>query len=585
MKKLLILTFMIETVSGLNFKPVSYFDNGVPYSMGRVRAFDSNHDGFNELVFYGKHRLGEPFRTVFYKYSPWNRYVCADSFMGSIGILPWAIGYLDNDSLTDLVTTACSLLVFESPDFYSYPKSKVWSVPGRSDSGGYGLGQITDLDQDGKREILAERATHQGLLVEIFENVSDNRYERVWFDTSKYCSVLSSDADFDRDGRKEFFAGGVLGLPSGPSLEIYECIGDNQCQKVFEDSLTSANNYDLAIANDLDGDGKPEFIIGGNDRGAGGSWTGHLWIYEAVGDNNYEIILHDSLTNLPGDNAYFPFSYCGDVDNDGREELVWAVKNNWMIYKATGNNTFERIFTAYPEGNGRGTTHIYIWDMNKNGYLDIIESGDGRNPNFYYETWVWEIEGVKIHQPNDGEVLKPGSQFPITWEKFTPPGADSFSLFVCFDNGRNFRTIATGIPANDTLYLWNVPDSLSDSCKIMIWAYGPPNPVTGKIPAAWDFSDTVFSIRQTKVKEDTRYRIQDAGLKILQNPARKEIRLQITDGSNKDTEIKIYDVGGKKVKSFTGGSLPSSIPVNPGVYFLRFECKNRIITRKVVVIE
>ncbi|MCJ7423931.1 T9SS type A sorting domain-containing protein, partial [Candidatus Bathyarchaeota archaeon] len=241
-----------------------------------------------------------------------------------------------------------------------------------------------------------------------------------------------------------------------------------------------------------------------------------------------------------------------------------------------------------------------IYDLNKNGYPEIVESGDSADASrIVTRTVLWEIEGVRLHRPNGGEILTPGSQFPICWEKFTPPGADSFSLFVSFDNGRNYSAIASLQHSTDTLFLWSVPDTVADSCKMMIWAYGPPRPGQS-VPrgTAWDFSDSVFAIRQTDVKEEARSKKLETTLRIMQNPTTKAQGVRLLSISHTpQARLQIYDVVGSLVRSFTmtnnqspitllwnvcddhGASLPE------GVYFVRLESAGSVITRKVVVLE
>ncbi len=574
-KLLATVPFLVGLLGAISFKPVGYFDNGMAPSGGQILVFDANRDGFDEIAVAGRVGLNRPQRLVFYKYTPWSRYVAHDSLVRPLntGCYFWAIGYVDDDSLPDLVAPSDSMRVFESIDPRSYPKVLVWA-----DSGHYYCSKIVDLDRDGKKEIL----TWSGDTVWVIENIANNQYERVWADTCP-TGIFSSEADFDQDGKMEF-----VGLLSEYSFGVVECTGDNQYQMVYEGTVTSCGNHDLGVTDDLDGDGRPEFIIGGRNRSLGGSWTGQLWVYEATGDNEYSVILHDSLTDLPGDNAYATQSHYGDIDADGMQELIWAVKNNWTVYKATGNNAFERIFTAWQYGNGHGTTHVYVHDMNKNGYPEIIESGEGRIPG--HETFIWEIEGVRLHQPNGLEVLVPGSQYPITWEKFTPPGADSFSLFVSYDNGVNYQTIATIQQSNDTLFLWSVPDTLADSCKLMIWAYGPPR-AGQQVPrgTAWDFSDSTFAIRQTAVGEEAMGNRQWAGLQIRQNPARKALDIirRGARGNGQEVKLKIYDITGKMVKELW--KVPAerwvTVELNPGVYFVRLETEAATVTKKVVVVE
>ena len=579
----IVLSLAVACLYGQRYTRIAYIPNGVPQLY--MKALDANHDGYVDLVFSGKKLFpGDSIWLVFYSYRPHNRYLLADYLAGWRCF--WDIGFIDNDSLPDAVMTSTDLYVYESPAPDSYPKSIVWQQqpnPGRI----YFASYITDLDQDGRNEISTRSDSCR-----IFECVGDNQYTQVWVHEATLCGGPMCWADFDRDGRIEFVisAGGASAL----SFKVFECTGNDAYQLVFQDTLPYVNYHDAIALDDLDNDGSPEFLVGCKVPSVG-NLKGYFWLYEAIRDNKYDIIFHDSLTGFPGQN-YWMMSYSGDVDSDGKEELLWAVKNNWMIYKASGNNTFERVYMAYPHPNGNRMegTYMYACDINGNGYPEIIESREDYVPNMIMETVIWEIEGVRLHRPNGGEVLVPGSQFPITWEKFTPPGADSFSLFVCFDNGRNFRSITTGIPGNDTLLLWDVPDSLSDSCKIMIWAYGPPRAGEDKPRGtAWDFSDTVFAIRQGGIKEAVSRQKLEVTLRILQNPAlSKNLGIQYSVPKLSRVKLSIYNTLGQEEIKVVDDNIPTGLyaevlthRLKNGIYFITLVIDDKMTSKKVIVIE
>ncbi len=81
-------------------------------------------------------------------------------------------------------------------------------------------------------------------------------------------------------------------------------------------------------------------------------------------------------------------------------------------------------------------------------------------------------------------------------------------------------------------------------------------------------------------KLETRY-----DLRIWSNPAKSDLRLQIT---GKDLRIKIYDITGKLVRDMSRSSFSGvwlRISLNPGVYFVRVESKDKVIKKKAVIIE
>ncbi len=584
--KVLILIILLSSYGlmfGFSFKQKVYISRGMMWDHGVLRGYDTNHNGYNEVIFC----VGRP--DTFYKKThiwecqPMNRFVLA-SIVGDSGFYDGEVGYVDNDSFSDIVgdnadgISDYQIGIYESPDYYSYPKllSWKWDCPVH-----YGFSNIfiTELDNDSKKEIFLSSGV---MIIYILENCSNNRFALVWCDTLRNSSTdAHSFGDFDLDGRGEFITSGISS--HWENVQVFECIGDNQYQRIWCDTIPTPNCKDNIATNDLDQDRKPEFVIMNFYNPGNMSWTGCLRIYETTGNNLYDISYQDSILDIRTWPDWYTSSSSGDVDADGVDELVWAVANNWLIYKARGNNQFERVYTAYPwpQGNYHNATNVLVYDLNKNGYGEIVESGGN-------ETHIFEICGAEFTRPDSGQVFIAGSQEWIRWRKFDPPGADSFTLFISFDNGRNYQTITTIQQSNDSTYLWSVPDTVSDSCRLMIWSYGPPragqNTPRG---IAWDFSRK-FSIKRLAVGEGASREQRVARLKILQNPTRGEIRLKITDNSNKDKKIKIYDISGKMIKNLTKEAKSGfwlTISFDPGIYFIRFESKNIVSTKKVVVIQ
>ncbi len=407
---------------------------------------------------------------------------------------------------------------------------------------------ITDLDRDGLKEIL----TGDAQVVYVFENRGNNQYVKVYSDTSKPNLPTPAFAygDFDGDGQTEFVRGTSGGYPT---VYCYECTGNDQYQLVWMDTLNTANMSDAITGPDLDGDGKLEFIFGALRTGPS-PWAAHLWIYEATGNNQYEVICADSLS-LFDRGVYCVHSDCGDVDRDGRPELVWAIDRDWMVYKSNGNNQFQRVFSAYGD-NGHNSTNIHIHDMNENGYPEIIESGGN-------ETHIWEVEACQVVYPNGGETLYCDTSYAVRWRNVSPFVADSFSLFFSTDSSRTYSLIAHGIPGSDSSYVWTVPDTLSDTCFIMLWAY---QNATG-----WDFSDGPFRIRRPDgVEVSSHFSLLTSHLpyRIAPNPFVSYVQVP---GHEKES-FSLYDVSGRKVGIYKGDRIGAGL--SAGIYFLKPEAQD-----------
>jgi hypothetical protein len=572
---LMIFLFMISLGFPITFRRIAAFPSADFY---RAFGFDTDQDGRQNLVF-----SVYPRPIQFWEHIGYDRYVLEDTTKWSV---LYDVGFLDADSLVDMVGSICGgndpLYIYESPFQNTHPTDIVWQ-----DSLFYNIygGYITDLDKDSIKEVLFS----YGYLDQppwyhtcVYENTGDNLYTKVWEDTI-HESAYFVNGDFDQDGHIEFISSTAEGY-----VYIWECIGDNNYQFIFEDRLPYGNNYDIFSANDMDGNGKPEFLFTTVTLFNGHA---HLWCYESVGDNDYNYFFIDSLTGLPG-NIGYSRSICGDIDADGIDEIVWSSCNQWHIFKAIGLHQYQNMYSS--DWTGHGITELNTYDLNENGYPEVIESYEQNEIPYIHGIILWEIEGVRLHQPNGGEVLQPNQQYPIAWEKFDPPDADSFALFYSYDNGFNYDTIVTGLATNDTSYLWTVPNTISDSCKVMIWAYGPPRPGEQEPRGtAWDFSDTTFRIVPTGISENKCTQATSFNLTVFQNPAlSKNIKIQYTVPQPAHIKIIIYNILGQaerilidEVVNAGSFQLPLDNELPSGVHFINLESKANAVTKKLVIIE
>jgi hypothetical protein len=546
-------------------------------SDGKTICCDSDHNGLNELIFA---TLFSTYVTewMVWEYRPFNRYELVFADTGTFplppGITtgnfrPYDVGDIDQDSFTDLVgpnndQTQDSMYnvvtTQESPNYYFYPESLSWWHR-------FAYNEVIsqpfyfppDLDRDGRREILFEGpwpAANQ-VVNYIFENIGNNQNALVFTDTTGPPPYAYTFGDFDLDERMEFVSSDLMSIGR---VFIFENTGDDQYSLVWIDTVRIANGSDVFSGNDLDGDGKPEFFVGFYSYP---SSTFYLYMWEATGNNIYQRYLIAQKTLTIGSLADWE-SKCGDIDGDGIEELVWSTGNAFFVYKAMGNNQFQQVWEWWQDHGSFQVLIVNIFDTNQNGYNEIVVGGSGK-------TSIFEVEAVKVLRPNGGETFYGNYQEQIRWQKFYPPRCNSLSMFYSLDNGRTYDTIITGIPGADSSYLWTVPDTASDSCKVKIIAHGP----------GWQFdeSDGVFTITPSGIDEIASPSLAMTSIKISPNVIKSQALICFTLPNAQEISLKLYDITGKLVKVFCDGYRESGIykinlkakDYSSGIYFIRLQ--------------
>jgi len=372
-----------------NFIQKWYIPQGTDGPAGKVVIGDTDRDGNYEFFIRTYGGSQKIYCYELHLPDTWE----VDSFSYFWGPLVWDIGDFDLDGLYDLViqtavdTPPKTLIsIAESPDSFAYPAQEVWR-----DTVGPPLVLpicVYDIDQDGLPEIVKNRATPYGYLG-IYESVGDNLYDLIFADDPDTSGLEAPAAtiafgDFNGDGSVEF-------VPAGGNewYWIYECTGDNSYDKIAEGQLPTGNIRDCFAVADADGDGKMEFVVKGFVIP---SAEIHAFIFEATGDNTYEII---KTFTLPGGDYYGGYSDAGDVDGDSIPEIVLEARQNVFIIKAAGNDSFY-IWDSLP-GNGSGSS-IAVYDIDENGLSEIVISGNDETRIYEYDPGGIEEARSKIQE-------------------------------------------------------------------------------------------------------------------------------------------------------------------------------------------
>jgi len=559
----------------MRVKEVAHLDQGVYGELGNVVPVGGIGDTQTLLVFSGD--IPNTWAGIyFYRYAPMNSYRLTKVDTGNLSshggfipgnLLPWVAGDLDGDSSPELIgpnadySTGYSYVTAYVPQAGgSVPDSLVSRVRyGGVDVAGYF--RLTDLDRDGKREVTFWSADN---LIMSFEWNVDSFRQIV----SVPCNNGSDLAvgDFDGDSLIEV---ATTGLSWNNWITVYKCTGNNLLVPWDSTPITRINGRVFSVSN-LDGSRRAVvfatyFIVGG-----------YAYLYEVEPTNgtyDYQPILIDSTTD--GGEVYAQ-SVCGDIDGDGLDEVLWSVGNQIRGYKHTGPHQYELVWNWWNGGNN--SCNLNLYDMNGNGYNEILESGAGL-------THIFEIEAIRVLNPNTNITLHPGDTCRIRWQTYTPPRCDSISLFLRTDTTWNLDTLIHALGPSDTAWTWTVPDIRSDYCHVVAIAYGP----------GWQYdeSDTFFQILPVGVEEAAALPVRETRLLgASPNPLTATTRIQFQLREQGPVSLRICDVSGRTVAALVdGGMRPGTYHRNwevapsvpNGIYFLDFTAGTYQSTQKLVL--
>ncbi len=221
---------------------------------------------------------------------------------------------------------------------------------------------------------------------------SINNFEEIFQFSSIFESDLSGFAidDFDQDGKIE------LAVSSGPgNVFIIENTNENDYSVTNQFPFPVPNAYMQTVTKDIDGNGKPEFWIGGQDFV---ELNTVFQCYEADGNNSYKAVARIDIRN------YASFTneniQALDVDGDGREELVISIGNAILILKFSGsanNHKYDLWYAKIGEATQPGAQFYpaAFADFDKDNKKDLLIPMRKYTPSItYFFSYILKQNGT-----------------------------------------------------------------------------------------------------------------------------------------------------------------------------------------------
>lgn len=374
---------------------------------------DSDEDSLYEAYMYIKDNAGGNWTFTYriYENDGSDNYPLA--FAATEGMIPYAYGDQDGDGLPEVIGQWSSwVYVYESPAAGRLATQMVWQSPAMTNITGYTT--IGDLDEDGLGEIIhTQNGWGSDNRLVIFEKTGNNQFQEI-FNQPVSNDNLGTKAigDFDGDGLME-----VAFSSGGGDVYVYESNGNNSVQQIYRGSMNTWNAYAFSYGNDMDGNGRPEFICGGSDSNQG--WV--TQIYEAAGNDSFvvrqEIVIWDGYFGVPG-------NCVGDFDHDGVDEFVIQGAQSLRVYEWNGSSYAQ--VQNIPENFGSILHGVFSYDGNYNGYDEVFWLGIGDGGYWTNATILLEDEAAA--QP-------PNVNITLQWLGWDPIIPRTFNYSIGLTNG------------------------------------------------------------------------------------------------------------------------------------------------------
>ena len=289
---------------------------------------------------------------------------------------------------------------------------------------------------------------------------------------------VSTAGDINGDGYSDV----IVGAPYNDAGKGYIYFGGGSMNNIADLTLTGAAagdafGFSVSTAEDINGDGYSDIIIGARNNDTGGSDAGRAYLFFGASevDNIPDII----LTGVSVNEAFsFTVSGAGDINGDGYSDVMIGAPGNSAVGASagrvylytnslTGTDLPDEFFTEEGINNEFGVSVSTSGDVNGDGYSDVIVGAGGYNSSIG-RSYIY-FGGPSMD--NIADVIMTGegtnNEFGVSVSTAGDVNGDEYSDVIVGADGYNSYTGRS--------YIYFGGASMDNTADVIMTGEAPPN--------------------------------------------------------------------------------------------------------------
>jgi hypothetical protein len=310
---------------------------------------------------------------------------------------------------------------------------------------------LADFDCNGLLDLVSQ-SFGMGQGIHMYKNQGDGTWSHVWMtDGSTLFSEVHLEAgDANADGIPDIFAS---------TDTKYVFLGNGSFGFTQQQNGLPTGEYTSIDCRDINNDGCDDIVFGVGSSGM------RCYTYD-TNTNSWA----DASTGLPTTGTYY--AQFGDIDGDGNIDIVGYVGPQGYVYLGDGTGNWVQVGSWTMPSPGDYSDIVVNGDIDHDGREDIIvQAKSSTNQLRAYSAWVEPTNlTARVTLPHGGETYRAGSIRDIKWLAAVPPSQGPATVDIDLSlNGVSgpWQTIAHDVP-NSGQYQWLVDASGSRHCRIKI---------------------------------------------------------------------------------------------------------------------